>query len=155
MRRKEERSKQGRTNKQGKATQHTQGSHFIQMYMYTYLYQSEYSYPKVAGVKVLLHEFGGSHSPHSIVCSHQSEHLVAEVAQQVLHNLHRIIQRVVVLDQQLVVPAQWAVATRRDKTCTSVPPCYTTFTMTMYMYIIIAFSDIYRTCRHVYAAHFS
>ena len=28
MRRKEERSKQGQTNKQGKATQHTQGSHF-------------------------------------------------------------------------------------------------------------------------------
>ena len=27
-RRKEERSKQGQTNKQGKATQHTQGSHF-------------------------------------------------------------------------------------------------------------------------------
>ena len=28
MRRKKERSKQGQTNKQGKATQHTQGSHF-------------------------------------------------------------------------------------------------------------------------------
>ena len=27
MRRKKERSKQGQTNKQGKATQHTQGSH--------------------------------------------------------------------------------------------------------------------------------
>ena len=89
----------------------------VYMYMYTcmYLYKSEYSYPKVAGVKVLLHEFGGSHSPHSIVCSHQSKHLVAEVAQQVLHDLHRTIKRVVVLDQQLVVPAQWAVATRRDK----------------------------------------
>ena len=33
MRRKKERSKQGQTNKQGKATQHTQGSHF-HMYMY-------------------------------------------------------------------------------------------------------------------------
>ena len=30
MRRKKERSKQGQTNKQGKATQHTQGSHFSQ-----------------------------------------------------------------------------------------------------------------------------
>ena len=29
MRRKKERSKQGQTNKQGKATQHTQGSHFM------------------------------------------------------------------------------------------------------------------------------
>ena len=29
MRRKEERSKQGQTNKQGKVTQHTQGSHFL------------------------------------------------------------------------------------------------------------------------------
>ena len=29
MRRKKERSKQGQTNKQGKATQHTQGSHFF------------------------------------------------------------------------------------------------------------------------------
>ena len=28
LRRKKERSKQGQTNKQGKATQHTQGSHF-------------------------------------------------------------------------------------------------------------------------------
>ena len=28
MRRKKERSKQGQTNKQGKATQHTQGSHY-------------------------------------------------------------------------------------------------------------------------------
>ena len=34
MRRKKERSKQGQTNKQGKATQHTQGSHMY-MYMYT------------------------------------------------------------------------------------------------------------------------
>ena len=34
MRRKKERSKQGQTNKQGKATQHTQGSHFPRnMYM--------------------------------------------------------------------------------------------------------------------------
>ena len=33
MRRKKERSKQGQTNKQGKATQHTQGSHFSYMYM--------------------------------------------------------------------------------------------------------------------------
>ena len=31
MRRKEERSKQGQTNKQGKATQHTQGSHFSEL----------------------------------------------------------------------------------------------------------------------------
>ena len=31
MRRKKERSKQGQTNKQGKATQHTQGSHFYEL----------------------------------------------------------------------------------------------------------------------------
>ena len=31
MRRKKERSKQGQTNKQGKATQHTQGSHFSEL----------------------------------------------------------------------------------------------------------------------------
>ena len=30
----EERSKQGQTNKQGKATQHTQGSHFSYMYVH-------------------------------------------------------------------------------------------------------------------------
>ena len=36
MRRKKERSKQGQTNKQGKATQHTQGNHF---FMYVYLCQ--------------------------------------------------------------------------------------------------------------------
>ena len=31
---KEEKKEQARSNKQGKATQHTQGSHFPRMYMY-------------------------------------------------------------------------------------------------------------------------
>ena len=54
MRRKKERSKQGQTNKQGKATQHTQGSHFSELHVHVGLCIVLYSNIYMCSVVIVL-----------------------------------------------------------------------------------------------------
>ena len=52
---------------------------------------------------MLLHQLRSPDSSHRVVRGHDSEHLVAEAAQEIVHHLESSVEAVVVLDQQLVV----------------------------------------------------